>query len=149
MKVALTRVIRNAIRKEQQARNLYIRACKLAQDPATRTLLDSLAGEEASHAALLRGRGIKAFLVSKRPPIQDLRITEFLIPRKLSPQATFQDVLVYAMKREAASYWAYQALAEAAEDGPTRRLFRRLAQEERLHRNRLERVYDDVIFAED
>jgi len=149
MKIALTRVIRNAIRKEQQARNLYIRARKLAQDPATRTLLDSLAGEEASHAALLRGNGLKAFLASKPPPIQDLRITEFLVPRTLSVQATFQEVLIYAMKREAGSYWAYQALAEAAEDGPTRRLFRRLAQEERLHRNRLERVYDDVIFAED
>ncbi len=148
MKAALGRVIRNAIRKEQQARNLYLRASKLAQDPATRTLLDSLAGEEASHAALLRGKGVQAFLASKPPPIQDLRITEFLVPRKLAAQATFQDVLVYAMKREAASYWAYQALAETAEDGPARRLFRRLAQEERLHRNRLERVYDDVIFAE-
>lgn len=149
MKAALGRVVRNAIRKEQQARNLYLRARKLAQDPATRTLLDSLAGEEASHAALLRGEGLKAFLASKPPPIQDLRIAEFLVPRKISAQATFQDVLVYAMKREAASYWAYQALAETAEDGPARRLFRRLAQEERLHRNRLERVYDDVIFAED
>jgi len=149
MKVALARVIRNAIRKEQQARDLYVRAHKLARDPATRTLLESLAGEEATHAAILRGKGLAAFLASKPPPVEDLRITEFLVPRKLSPQATFQDVLVCAMKREAASYGAYQALAEAAEDGPTRRLFRRLAQEERLHRNRLERVYDDVIFAED
>ena len=149
MKVALARVIRDAIRKEHQARSLYLKARKLAQDPATRTLLDSLAGEEASHAALLRGKGLKEFLASKPPPIQDLRITEFLVPRKLSAQAMFQDVLIYAMKREAASFWAYQALAEAAEDGPARRLFRRLAQEERLHRNRLERVYDDVIFAED
>ena len=149
MKVALTRVIRSAIRKEQQARNLYLKARKLAQDPASRTLLDSLAGEETSHVALLRGKGLKTFLASRPAPIQDLRITEFLVPRKLSAHATFQDVLIYAMKREAASFWAYQALAEAAEDGPTRRLFRRLAQEERLHRNRLERVYDDVIFAED
>jgi rubrerythrin len=149
MKVALTRVIRSAIRKEQQARNLYLKARKLAQDPASRTLLDSLAGEETSHVALLRGKGLKTFLASRPAPIQDLRITEFLVPRKLSAHATFQDVLIYAMKREAASLWAYQALAEAAEDGPTRRLFRRLAQEERVHRNRLERVYDDVIFAED
>ena len=149
MKVTLARVVRNAIRKEQQARTLYIKARKLAQDPATRTLLDSLAGEEASHAALLRGKGLHAFLASKPAPIRDLRITEFLVPRKLSAHAAFQDVLIYAMKREAASFWAYQALAEATGDGPTRRLFRRLAQEERLHRNRLEQVYDDVIFAED
>jgi len=53
------------------------------------------------------------------------------------------------MKREAASFESYRALAEATENRQTRRLFRRLAQEERLHRNRLERVYDDVIFAED
>jgi rubrerythrin len=149
VKVALASVIRRAVRKEQQARDLYIRARKLAQDPATKTLLDSLAGEEASHAALLRGRALKTFLASRPPSVQDLRITEFLVPRKLSAQATFQDVLIYAMKREAASFWMYQALAEATEEGPTRRLFRRLAQEERSHRNRLERVYDDVIFAED
>ena len=135
--------------RNDQARALYIKARKLAQDPVTKTLLDSLAGEEASHAALLSGKSLKTFLASKPPSIQDLRITEFLVPRKLSAQATFQDVLIYAMKREAASFWMYQALAEATEDGPARRLFRRLAQEERLHRNRLERVYDDVIFAED
>jgi rubrerythrin len=149
MKVALSRVIRTAIRKEVQARDLYLRARKLAEDPAVRTLLDSLAGEEASHAALLRGRALKAFVASNPPPVEDLRITEFLTPQKLSAQATFQEVLIYALKREAASFWMYQALAEETEDGPTRWLFRRLAQEERLHRNRLERVYDDVIFAED
>jgi rubrerythrin len=149
MRVTLARVIRNAVRKEQQARGLYLRARKLAQDPATKTLLDSLASEEASHAALLRGRALKKFLASRPPPVQDLRVTEFLVPRKLSARATFQDVLIYAMKREAGSFWTYQALAETTEDGQTRRLFRHLAQEERLHRNRLERVYDDVIFAED
>ena len=149
MKVALAKVIKDAIRKEHQARDLYIKARKFAEDPATRTLLDSLAAEETGHAALLSGKGLTAFLASKPPPIEDLRITEFLVPRKLSAHAAFQDVLIYAMKREAASFWAYQALAEATGDGPTRRLFRRLAQEERLHRNRLERVYDDVIFAED
>ena len=148
MRVTLQDIIANAVRKEQAARKFYLKAKRMTQDPIAKALLEGLAKEEARHASLLRGKDVEAFLGSKPPAIQDLRITEFLVPRRISPNASFQDVLIYAMKREDSSFWAYQALAEAAEDNKTRMIFRRLAGEERLHRNKLEKLYDDVIFRE-
>lgn len=149
MQVKIRDLIQDAIRQEEEARSFYLRLKESAQDPGGRKLLGELAEEEARHAAILGGGDVNAFLDSAPPTIQDLRITEFLAPRKLTPSASFQDVLIHAMKREDASFWAYQALAESAEDATVRRLFRRLAEEKRSHRNRLEQLYDDIILAED
>ena len=149
MDVTLKRVIAEAIKKEVEAQRFYGRWARDAQHPAAREMLGFLAKEEAGHEALLRGKGVERFLKSQPPKIQDLRIAEFLAPQKIAPAASFQQVLIHAMKREDAAFWAYQALAEAAQSGRARELFRRLAQEERVHRNRLEELYDDVIFVED
>ncbi len=146
---SVRKVIADAIKKEHEARKLYLSAKRKAGDPAAKRLLDSLARQEARHAAVLRGKRVSQFLASDPPAIQDLRITEFLVPTKLTPQSSFQEVLIYAMKREESSFWLYHALSEAASNKRTRNLFRRLAEDERLHRNRLEKLYDDVIYRED
>jgi rubrerythrin len=147
--VEIGKLIEDAIRREAEARAFYLAMKEKTRDPAARKLLGELAEEEARHAELLRGKEVDAFLKSPPPPIRELRIAEFLAPKKVSPDASFQDVLIHAMKREDAAFWAYQALAESAVEETPRRLFRRLAEEERGHRNRLEKLYDDVIFAED
>ena len=149
MAVSVKELIEDAVRKEDEARAFYLGLKETARDPAARRLLSDLAAQEARHAEILRGGDVSAFVKSKPPAIQDLRITEFLAPKKLTPDASFQEVLIHAMKREDASFWAYQALAESAREEAVRRLFRRLAEEERGHRNKLEKLYDDVIFAED
>jgi rubrerythrin len=149
LEVGIRELIEDAARKEDEARAFYLKLKEAAHDPSARKLLSDLAAEEAHHAEVLRGGDVNAFLETRPPAIQDLRITEFLAPKRLTPDASFQDVLIHAMKREDASFWAYQALAESAKDDTTRRLFRRLAEEERGHRNKLEKLYDDVIFTED
>ncbi len=148
MPVAISRVIADAVRKEKAAERFYADAAAKAAEPGAREFLLRLAREEARHAELLSGRGVADFLASEPPASQDLRIVEFLERRSIGPKASFQDVLIFAIKREHASFSAYQALAEAANDDPVRKLFRRLAQEERTHRNRLETLYDEVVFVE-
>ena len=148
MSVPVKSILQTAIRKERSARAFYLKAARSTRDAASKKLLSDLADEEARHADILSGEGVKNFLASEPPAITDLRIEEFLTPKRVSPKASFQDVLIYAIKREAASYRAYQTLAEAAGDASTCRVFRRLANEERRHRNRLEKLYDDVIFRE-
>lgn len=148
MAVSISRVIAEAIRKEESARKFYEKAAAEAEESAARQLLGRLAQEEARHAELLRGKGVEEFLGSNPPATSDLRIAEFLQKRGLGSRASFQDVLIFAIKREDGSFRAYQALAEACGDETGRKLFRRLAQEERAHRNKLEELYDDVIFVE-
>jgi len=148
MSVSISRVITDAVRKEDAAKLFYEKAAAAAEEPGARELLLRLAREEARHAELLRGKGVAEFLAANPPATNDLRISEFLESRKVGAKASFQDVLIYAIKREDKSFRAYQALAESTSDEAARKLFRRLAQEERKHRNSLEELYDDVIFAE-
>ena len=149
MSVSIRRIVSNAIRKEEAAEQFYTKARDKARGPAARKLLGNLAREETKHADLLRGKNVRAFLATDPPPIRDLRIADFLAPRRISPTSSFADILIHAIKREDASFWAYRALADSADDGQMRKLFLRLAEEERRHRNRLEKLYDDVIFRED
>lgn len=148
MAVSIDRVVADAVRKEESAEKFYAKAAAEAEEPGARELLARLAREEARHAELLRGKGVQEFLASNPPATNDLRIAEFLEKRKVGTRASYQDVLIFAIKRENSSYRAYQALAEASSDEPVRKLFRRLAQEERTHRNKLEELYDDAIFVE-
>lgn len=149
MKVDIRALIEDAASKEDEAQHFYLNLMETARDPSARKLLSELAADEKQHAKILRGGDVEAFLKTQPPAIQDLRITEFLAPKKLTPNGSFQDVLIHAMKREDASFWAYRALSESTDDNTAQRLFRRLADEERAHRNKLEKLYDDVIFAED
>jgi len=142
-------ILAGAVRKEREAQRLYRSARRQARNPAARRLLDSLARQEARHAALLRGKQVERSLAPAPARIQDLRITEFLMATDLRPDSSLQEVPIYAMKREESSFWLYHALAERAADKRTRNLFRRLAEEERLHRNRLEKSYDDLTHQED
>ena len=148
MAVSIGRVVADAIRKEAAAEKFYAKASAEAEEPGARELLARLAREEARHAELLRGKGVQEFLDSAPPATNDLRIAEFLEKRKLGARASYQDVLIFAIKREDCSYRAYQALAQSCGEETARRLFRRLAQEERTHRNKLEELYDDAIFVE-
>jgi rubrerythrin len=82
----------------------------------------------------------------KRGQIQDLKLAEYLVSPTLGADATFQDVLVVAMHREKSSHEFYSTMATLADDATAKELFEFLAQEELLHKNKVESLYDEVIY---
>ncbi len=143
-------VLQKAAAKERGAYRLYSGFAKTTDDAAARALLKDLAVEEKRHIKLVSdaARGRKSAGEKITGIAADLHITEYLKPTKLSARASFQEVLIYAMKREAQAIEAYAAMARAVKNPRIRKLCRFLAVQEKAHKLRLERFYDDVIYRE-
>ena len=143
-------VLEKAAAKERAAQHLYTGLAKEIEDASARGLLVDLAAEEKRHARMLTDVARSKNLAGQRltGAVVDLHIAEFLKPVKLSALASFQEVLIYALKREVQSQAAYEAMAKAVSGARVKKLCRFLAGQERAHKTRLEHFYDDVIYRE-
>lgn len=142
------KIIADAIAKEQEAQRLYSSAAKQSQNALARTLLESLAEDERGHEEILRNADWEKLAPQDAPEWQDLHITNVLKDTELATNATFQEVLIFAAKREEAARKTYEALANSADNPAAKSLFERLAADEKGHKFRLEKLYDDVVLRE-
>jgi len=67
-----------------------------------------------------------------------LRIGDHLVVKPLGPDSTFQDVLIFASRKEQRSYQLYRDLAEKAE-GQARDVLEAMSKDELRHKNLAER----------
>jgi rubrerythrin len=65
-----------------------------------------------------------------------------------SPDMSYADLLRMAMKNEEASHHLYTTAAEAVGEPGVKKLLLVLAQEESIHKERLEKIYDKDILQE-
>lgn len=138
-----------AIANEQSAHTFYLElAEKVKHDPIRSTLL-GFAAEELGHKtrleAIRAGKAQGRWIESK---VADLKISDYLADVVPSPEMSFQEALIVAMKQERAAFRLYSDLAEITDDEELARTFRLLAQEEARHKLRFELVYDDAILLE-
>jgi rubrerythrin len=143
-------ILRQAIQFEQEAYDFYIGAIDMVKQPHVRTALKDLAAEEVKHKVqlqdLLAGDSESLIAVRKRGQIEDLKLAEYLVAPALGENASFQDVLIVAMQREKSSHEFYSTMAELTEEESARGLFEFLAQEELMHKNKVETLYDEVVY---
>jgi len=149
-KQEIDQILKRAIEFEEQARDFYMGAVSMVKQPHVQDVLRDLASEEVKHKErlekLLAGNTEVLISVQKRGQIQDLKLAEYLVAPDLAENATFQDVLVVAMQREKSSHEFYSTMATIAEQAQTQELFEYLAQEELAHKNKVETLYDDVVY---
>jgi rubrerythrin len=147
---SIEQVLRQAIRFEEDAHEFYTGAIEMVERPHIKQALVELAGEEVKHKErlqdLLAGDTSRIIAVRKRDQVEDLKLAEYLVPRPLDPKASLQDVLIVAMHREKSSHEFYSTMAEIAEEGASQTLFAFLAQEELAHKNKVESLYDEVVY---
>jgi rubrerythrin len=137
-------VLTFAIRKEHDARELYLMFRDKVRDPGAKTLLEDLAAQELGHRNLLekaKKTGSVANVAGKRE-VKDLHISDHLVADEVGPHSTPQDVMLFAMKMEQASYNLYRAMLDNYEGTPLEGTFSQLAQEELRHKEILEREYE-------
>ncbi len=150
--MTLEQVIHLAIEREVQARDLYLAALPRVQDEPVQELLRDLASQEEGHRrsleALSNAGGLETRLAAGARPVQDLHLTDYLQPVPLDADADVQQVLIVAGKREAASHALYVALAGIATDAEVANLFDYLAVQELEHKQRVERLYEDLFYRE-
>jgi len=136
---------------EEQSYALYTMAQKKVNYHSSKKFLQELAQEELKHKekllAIMENKE-KLSELGTYAKIQDLKIVDTMKATTLSEDADYQRILVYAAKREKATYDYYNSLAQGLAGTEVGKLFSKLAQEELIHKNRLEREYDDYILKE-
>jgi rubrerythrin len=114
-----------------------------------RKVLAEFAQEELDHRAKLEELREKKRPVIPAGKVAELKIADYVSEAAPDSEMSYQDVLLFAMKKEKASFRLYSGLAELAEDKQLREMFLWLAQEEAKHKLRFEIEYDDVVLKED
>jgi len=144
-------ILREAIQGEVESYELYTNAVNLVKAEHVRQTLQQLAQEELGHKATLErmlaspGSVRRAVKRIQQTPIQDYKIGDYLVVRPLGPDSTFQDVCIFASRKEQQSYELYRDLAEQNE-GEIRDLFEAMAKDELRHKNLVEGWYEEVVY---
>jgi rubrerythrin len=148
----VTEILERAIAFEEEAHEFYTGASQMVDLPHVRDLLDGLAGEEIKHKhrleELMAGDLRRVVAAGQERQIVDLKIADYLASRPLDKTASFQDVLIVAMQREKSAHDFYSRMAEVAGEQDIQQLFQFLAQEELVHKNKVETIYDEVVYQE-
>lgn len=146
-------ILREAIQGEIESHKLYTDAVEMVQAEHVKETLRQLAQEELGHKTSLEKmlanpgsvqRGVRAL---QQAAIQDYKIGDHLVVRPLDANSTFQDVCIFASRKEQQSYELYQDMAKQNE-GDIRELFEAMAKDELRHKNLVEGWYEEIIYQE-
>jgi rubrerythrin len=141
---SLDDVLTFAIRKEHDARELYLMFRGMVKDPGAKSLLQDLANQELGHENMLQSarKGGSTAAIGGKREIRDLHLSDHMVAEEVNAQSSPQDIMLFAMKMETASYNLYQTMQGNYEGTELGGLFSKLAQEELRHKESLEREYE-------
>ena len=137
-----------AIQREEEAYDFYMKAAEDSELKASAKLLKDLAGQEVIHKQKLEealNEGVcDTFTCSSVEEVEKLDLDKYLVEIPLLPSSAPQDVLIVAIKKEAAANSFYKALSELTGNASHRSVFETLAKEEETHKTKLQNMYDDI-----
>jgi rubrerythrin len=151
--MTIEEVLREAIQGEIESQLLYTEAADMVQAEHVKQALVELAQEEVGHQAalekMLADPGLMRYSVRKlqEETVEDFKIGDHLVAQPLGPDASFQDICIFASKKEQQSYELYQDMA-AQNEGELRELLEAMAKDELRHKNLVEGWYEEVVYQE-
>ena len=137
-----------AIDNEQNAVNFYT---QLANESTNQEMIDvfsQFAKEEMGHKAFLTKIKREGTYTAKTDKVLDLKMSDYLVDVKPTPNMPYDDALILAMKREKNAFKLYMHLSERAPNDSLKELFQSLAIEESKHKLRFELEYDEFVLRE-
>lgn len=142
---SLEDVLTFAIRKEHNARELYLMFRDMVKDPGAKALLEDLAKQELGHKNLLEHalKGDNVERIGGKSEIQDLHISDHTVAEEVGPDSSPQDVMLLAMKMERAAHELYSVMLENYRGTELEGIFSQLVREELRHKEILEREYEE------
>jgi len=152
MEITVREALEDAKRKEELAYEFYMKLISYVTDLGAKTIIKELAEEEVKHKNLIQemidtGK-IDIVGLDTKYYYTDLGISELVLPKVITEDMSVQDVLRIAMKHEDNSRVFYEKLAEKYSGSPAEEVFKRLAVEESLHRNTIQKMYEDIVLSE-
>lgn len=142
-------VINFAIKREENAIQGYGSMIEVAKTPGISKLLQELQDEEKNHKKLLQELTEGKVESYKPTQVIDLKISDFLEEETLDAEMDFQQLLIFAAKKEQNAVELYSKLAEEAESEELRKLFKFLVEQEKSHKLKLETEYEKHVLESD
>ena len=137
-----------AIMGEQEAVDFYTQLANQAKSAAIKKVFMEYAEEEMRHKAKLVGIKENGVFEMSAVKVKDLKIGDYLVDVKPSPKMTYEEALIFAMKKEKKAFMLYMKLSEQAENSELKKVFLSLAEEESKHKLSFELEYDNYILKE-
>jgi len=142
---SIEEIIDYAIEREEMAAKLYASLADKVKRPGMKEAFMDFAAEEGRHRArLMKIKAGELPLVTKEK-VLDLKITEYLVEPKFTPNMTYPDALLFAMKSEKLAFTLYTRLAAVVDNPALSEVFASLAQEEAKHKLTFEIEYEDHV----
>ncbi len=145
-------ILRTAKQIEESSYNFYTTAEEMVSTPHIKEQMRDLADQEKIHKQKIEeimGKGVeevtKGLIVEH---IQDMKLGDYLLPSRIDSKADIQDILITAIKREDLTHQFYQKLLKGAKNDDLRKVLEFLSIEELKHKNKLQFLYDDIVYQE-
>lgn len=144
---SLDEILRFAIRKEADAAAFYRMAADRS-DPGVRKTFEELAKEEKGHKKKLEGFDLKKIEQMELKEIKGLGLSEMMEDVPYRSDMSCADLLRMAIKNEEKSQKLYTSTSQMVTEPMLKKLLLILAQEESVHKERLEKIYDKEVLKE-
>jgi len=144
---SLDEILRFAIRKEADAATFYKMAAERS-NPSIKKTFEELAKMEEGHKKKLEEFDIKKIDRMELKKTRGLGISEMLQDVPFSSDMSYADLLRMAIKQEEKSQQLYTSTAKISPEPSLKKLLLVLAQEESMHKEKLEKIYDDEVLKE-
>lgn len=141
-------ILKFAIASEQQAIEFYTTLATQAKNTEMKAIFQQFAKEEMGHKSRLLKIKEEGSFQLHNEKVFDLHIADYLVNVEVTPDISYQDALIVAMKREKSAFRLYTNLAAKAPNEALKNIFLSLAQEESKHKLRFEIEYDDYMLKE-
>jgi rubrerythrin len=149
MEEEVKELLEAAIYKEIASEALYSNFSKQTNDQGAVKLMSELADEEQKHIAWLKELQDKGGAVRwHRGRVNDLKISDHLNSADNLEEASLQDTLIYAMKKEQLSIDFYSRMTGILTSRTVKRICQKLVNEEIRHKVKLEMLYDDLFLSD-
>jgi rubrerythrin len=145
---SVNEVLDFAINAEQEAIDFYQNLADKTSNSDMKQAYMDFVNEEIQHKARLLNVKETGILEKAGTKVVDLKVSDYLVPVKISDNMTYADALVVAMKKEKAAFKLYLTLSTRTDCKELKDLFLMLAQEESKHKLKFEIEYDEFILRE-
>jgi rubrerythrin len=137
-----------AIGREAAAAAFYADLAQRATQPAMQKVYERLSAEERGHQSSLTQIKADPGRLTSRKKVTTLSMADYMVAGEPTPETPYDELLVIAMKREAAAVRLYKDMAGQTDDEALRKLLLGLADEEGRHQLRFEKEYDEYVLLE-
>ncbi len=141
-------IIQFAIKREEDACRAYGEMSEIAETPGLKELLLELQAEEKKHKELLQDITNEEIDKMETHKVIDLKISDFLTEEPTTPDMTFQDLLIFAAKKEQQAVELYMGMKAAVDSDELKKVFDFFVEQEKEHKLKLETEYEKHVLEE-